>query len=485
MQKKIDHYDPPNSTKCEPPRRPIPRRRDKRGGDLMKTGGLRGRWASGASGVLSSAAPLLGAAALIAAGEEPAVLNDDGAWCWFEDERAIVADEMLFVGTIASGHLDVRRRGNVEVTSYDLATGEIRRGVLHENFQADDHNSPALLERPDGRILAAYSRHSDGNRIFYRLSSKPHDISGWRLEEIFVPSESSIVTYSNLHTLSEEGTGRIYNFFRGYDDSYKPSWMFSDDFGETWTAGGILIDFASGENHRPYVKYTGNGQDTLHFLFSEGHPRDYDNSIYHAYYRAGAFYDSHGNPIGELEKAPISPSQATRVFAGDPDNVAWPHDIELDEGGRPYIAYQVQKNSAGKHRGEGGHDHRYRYARWDGDQWHDFEIAYAGSRLYAGEDDYTGGICLHPDDPDVVFISTNVDPMSGRELASGHREVFRGTTDDGGAHWSWEPVTQNSSFDNLRPFVPKWEKGKTALLWLRGTYRSYTDYATEVVLKLF
>jgi hypothetical protein len=35
--------------------------------------------------------------------------------------------------------------------------------------------------------------------------------------------------------------------------------------------------------------------------------------------------------------------------------------------------------------------------------------------------------------------------------------------------------------DNLRPIVPRGEGREPILLWLRGTYRAYTDYDLEVV----
>ena len=35
--------------------------------------------------------------------------------------------------------------------------------------------------------------------------------------------------------------------------------------------------------------------------------------------------------------------------------------------------------------------------------------------------------------------------------------------------------------DNLRPIVPRAERPEPIVLWLRGTYRSYTDYDLEVV----
>ena len=116
----------------------------------------------------------------------------------------------------------------------------------------------------------------------------------------------------------------------------------------------------------------------------------------------------------------------------------------------------------------------------------DHEIAYAGSCLYASELDYTGNITLDPGDTDTVYISTNVQPKSGTPLwsrADGkrHYEIFKGMTTDGGASWSWMPITANSSVDNLRPIVPSWPGDRMVLLWLRGTYRAYTHYDLAVV----
>jgi hypothetical protein len=371
--------------------------------------------------------------------------------------------------------------------SYDFKTGKIVRRTLHHALQADDHNSPALLHRTDGRYLAMYAKHGPENRIYYRISSRRDDVSDWGDEQIFVPSETSRVTYSNLHWLAEDNgkRGRLYDFFRGHDNSYKPSWMFSDNEGDTWTAGGLLVDFPAPVRHRPYVKYASDGKASVHFAFTEAHPANFDTSIYHAYYRDGKLHRSDGTVIRALRDGPVVPAEATRVFAADANNVAWIHDLALDEQGRPRLVYSVQKDSAGLGRGKGGHDLRYRFARWDGKMWRDAEIAYAGERLYAGEDDYAGGICLHPDDEQTVFISTNVEPETGKRNASGHYEIFRGSAGVGSGKWTWTPVTTHSTTDNLRPIVPKWSRGKTALLWLSGRYVSYTNYNQSVRLRVF
>lgn len=407
--------------------------------------------------------------------------NDDGGWCWFQDERAIISGGKLIIGSVASGARNPARKGDIEVTVYDLASGGIRHSTLHKaNANGgrtpwfDDHNAPAFLARPDGRILAMYAQHGREACHYYRIS-EPGDPTRWGEEKTFAPSAKSRVTYTNLHWLPAER--RIYDFYRGFDDSFKPSWEYSEDLGETWKAGEVFINVPARFRHRPYVKYASNGRDTVHIAYTDGHPRNFDNSIYYVCYRAGKLWRSDGTAIASLEEGLKSPDEGTRVFQGDPNNVAWISDIHLDAKGRPRLVYSVQKDSAGLPPGQGGEDFRYRYARWDGKRWIDSEIAYGGSKLYAREDDYTGNLCIDPQDPDTVFISTNADPSTGRRLP--HREIYRGRPR--GPKWAWTAVTRDSTADNIRPIVPIWQRGHRALLWLRGKMRTYTDFDFQVV----
>jgi hypothetical protein len=94
-------------------------------------------------------------------------------------------------------------------------------------------------------------------------------------------------------------------------------------------------------------------------------------------------------------------------------------------------------------------------------------------------------VALVPGDPTRIFISTDADPATGAPLLSAadgqrHWEVFRGVTADGRT-WRWQPLTRNSTQDNLRPIVPRTGRGDELVLWVRGRYRSYTDYDLEVV----
>jgi hypothetical protein len=214
--------------------------------------------------------------------------------------------------------------------------------------------------------------------------------------------------------------------------------------------------------------------------------RDFDTSVWHGVLRDGGVYSSDGAPLGSVGEEPVAPEDLTQVFAGGPDAVAWTVDLELDGDGHPVALYSVQVDGAGLPPGQGGLDHRFGYARWDGERWTAHAIAFAGRRLYAGEDDYTGLGAIDPDHPQVVYLSTDAHPATGAPLVSAadgrrHRELFRGVTADGGASWSWSPLTSDSAADNLRPIVPARSGGRTAMLWLRGELRSYTDYDLEIV----
>jgi hypothetical protein len=66
-----------------------------------------------------------------------------------------------------------------------------------------------------------------------------------------------------------------------------------------------------------------------------------------------------------------------------------------------------------------------------------------------------------------------------------HHELFRGNTADRGKTWRWDPITANSTADNLRPLVPKWEDPRTALVWMRGAYRNNRgEWTTAVVASI-
>jgi len=403
-------------------------------------------------------------------------LKENGGWCWFQDERVIIHDGILIFGSVAdtSGKNGDKLNGNVEVTSYDLRTNKhLGSYVLHERLEADDHNVPAFILLNDKRILVVYSKHGSDKYIRYRISTNPMDCSNWQPENKI--TRLAGVTYSNLHFLSSENNdnGRIYNFYRG--ENWNPNFIISDNFGKSWQYGGHLISFKG----RPYVKYTSNCKDKIHFITTEHHPRNCNTGIYHAYYQDGKLYKSDETFISNINDGPILPTDATKIFHGDSLNIAWTVDIHLDKQENPYIAYSVKQN-------QNPYSLYYRYARWNGEIWQDFHLAHADTALYPRESDYSGLVALDPDNPNIVYISSDVNPVSGEELISTndnirHYEIFKGQTKDRGQTWKWAAITENSTFDNIRPIMPKSDGRYKALLWLKGTYNSYTNYDLDVV----
>lgn len=429
-------------------------------------------------------------------------INDNGAWCWYQNERAIVHDGKVFVCSIAdgAGANGDDRKGDVDLSCWDLKTNLVTRTTLHKKFEHDDHDVGAIHLRRDGRLVVIYGKHNIDPMQYWRVSvdaAHPMEFGDEQTLDV-----GAGYTYQNVYRMAAEND-RVYNFHRGF--GFNPNYNISEDDGLTWRYGGRFLQwpkpttqdsrYTGLDGGRPYARYAGNGVDQIHFITTEDHPRAYDNSIYHGYISKGSIFDSFGKPIAPLstdKNVGIKPTQAMLVYAGDADHVAWTSDIRLDDASRPYIAFTVQMNDA-KFRTEGkqgGEDIRYHYGRFNGKKWTTHQIAFGGTALYSPEVDYSGLITLDPNDPDTVYISTNADPVTGEPLVSAadgqrHRELFKGHTRDKGATWQWTPITKDSNTDNFRPIIPPGasprDRKTTVLLWFRGTYRSYTDYSTEIV----
>jgi BNR repeat-containing family member len=419
--------------------------------------------------VLTAVVTSFGFCAVNCRADEQMTITNDGAWCWFQDERAVVYDKKQKM-TVAS----ITGKGDVRATSFDFVTGTLKTVVLHEKFVGDDHNVPGILIRDDGHLMAFYTKHHDDNLMRYRVSTKPYDGTSWQLEQTYHANvKDDKFTYANPFQLSGE-QGKIYNFWRGIDRS--PIYAVSEDNCKTWSDGKKFIYYRKG--HWPYVKYTTNHTDTIHFAFTDSHPVQSISSLHHAYYKAGKLYTSDGSFIRNLADCPISPSEATRIYDGvnSPTGRAWVWDIHLDPSGSPIIAYTSHLDS---------NDHRYRRARWNKKtgRWVDRQIAYAGTRLYAKELYYSGGIAIDPDNVNVVYISSDVNIHDGSPTVSGRYEIYKGQTSDRGDTWTWQPITSNSTEDNLRPIVPANHPGQTFVLWMKGSYKTYTKYNTAIVLR--
>ncbi|WP_339924758.1 BNR-4 repeat-containing protein [uncultured Cyclobacterium sp.] len=411
---------------------------------------------------------------------QPVKIAEDGSWCWFQDERALLIDnKVFFTGVTAKGYNTV---SEWNLDDYSSKTTVITEGSL----PADDHNVGSLMLRPDGKILTVYSGHTYDDSVRYRTTVNPFDISEWTDESSFIANAK--VCYSNTYYLEEADL--TYNFFRGNGNN--PHYMVSKDYGDSWTFGGRLFEFPG----RSYLRYASDGKNRVHFITTDGHPRHMNNNVYHGYIENGNAYKSDGTLVGPLsttENSKFKPSDFTIVFDGDletREDIGWTSDIQLDDNGSPYFVFSVTKDPVT--RGErfnvekGGFDNRYHYARWESGKWIEDEIAYAGSRLYPSENEYTGLISLNPKDKNILYFSGDVHPVTGDPLlVDGERryEIFRGERLNEESPWEFTPVTFNSKEDNLRPIVLA-DDNREIVLWLTGRYTTYKDYQLKVYGKV-
>ena len=449
-------------------------------------------------------------------GEQYAVLNTNGGWCWYQDPRVIVDSNtgaVVFASCATkAGAEGDKRAGNVEVTTVDPKTGASKTAVVG-NFPTgggwgDDHDVAALWQRPDGRYLVVYTAHNHGQRdknpkTFYRISTHPHDATQWQDEQAFAwPTDDPIgkgfiaVTYSNLHFLPAEGDkGRLYNIARASGQTWRIAT--SDDYGETWAYRGILtLPPAGGRAYsNGYPKFCDNGKDRIDFILTEAHPRDYNNGVYHGYIKDGQTHDAAGNVIDAdtFDNTAPRPEQFTALFvpaeiAEGAYHTGWTTELIRDDDGQLHALFtcRVGTESVGKRNKtrnpQGDKDHRLFYARLDGKAWVKTELAKMGPGLYHYEEDYTGLGAIDPRDGKTVYISTPIDPHSGEKLK--HHELFKGVTDDAGKTWQWTAVTEGSSADNLRPRLVLLDDDRLMLLWLCGSYPSMHRYEQQAVSRV-
>jgi len=433
---------------------------------------------------------MVGAAMSSQAQTNFAVLANDGAWTWFNDPRALYYQGILYFG------YDRAADGKTVLSALNLQSGKVTDLWTGVFTQTDDHDVPGLLVKSDGTMLAVYSRHQSDQYFAYRLSTgtNPVTASDWGAEQRIAATGASM-TYANPFQLSSE-SGRVYDFCRNLN--YNPTVFTSTDGGATWSTPEILIQTGTGST-RPYVKYCSDYNQRIDFLYTDAHPDNDPTSLYDLYYQNGAFYKTDGTFVKSFANLPILHDSGERgsviyqysdTAQSDPNQWiptgrAWCWEIAYQTNGAPFCVFQVKVDNV---TGTSWSDARiyYYYARWTGTNWQKQFIAQAGRPLYNGQPDYGGGICLDPQDPTTIYISTDaanpfdLTTTTNVPLAA-HYQIWKGVTADGGLTFSWQPITGNSTVDNLRPYIPRRFGGEPCVLWFRGTYASYTSFNTGIV----
>jgi hypothetical protein len=443
--------------------------------------GTAGSPAAGSGGGGADVCPTLPTA--VVAADKIVQYNDNGGWCWYQDERVLVDTKggKFIIGSVASGG---SRNGDIEVVISDLAGASPKKFTLGR-LDPDDHNAPAFVVRPDGKYAAMWAGHRQDCNSYYSV----FDGSAWAAQKKFdwapkgCPWDSAMsqkITYSNLWYLSAES--KLYSAVRSVNTS--PNLLTSSDDGGTFGYYGRLTATPTTGYVAGYYKYWGNGSDRIDFVATEAHPRDADTSLFHGYYQGGKVYNSAGTAIDDNvgDASAQNIDKFTKLFAagttikGVKLEHLWNHDMVRYADGTIAVIGQGRVSGTGSD----DPDKRMIYARFDGTAWKTTYLGKAGKKLYPAEQDYTGLSALHPDNPHILFISTTIDPRDDTTNLGKH-EIFQGVTCDNGATFKWAPITEKSTVDNLRPVVPKWDSSHTLLLWMKGTYNTAQSFSTKIV----
>jgi hypothetical protein len=108
----------------------------------------------------------------------------------------------------------------------------------------------------------------------------------------------------------------------------------STDDGNTWSYGGKLFTDMTVGYVNGYVKYASNDRDGIDLITTEHHPRDFNNSVYHAI------------------------------------------DLAVDDSGNPFGVFTCRPNDEPAN--SNFNDRRFLYARFDGETWRVHMLAKAG-----------------------------------------------------------------------------------------------------------
>ncbi len=202
----------------------------------------------------------------------------------------------------------VEDEGTIVVGEYDHDTDTYKRVVIHEFLEADDHNNPAVVVLPDGRIMIFYSKHTTENRMYYCVSKNPEDISEWNDWQYYychtgVENATYNATYPSVFIVHDdegiEGNDVIYVGWRGVH--WKPTlakFSIPDENGvvqtlmaqtqfanTTYNTGSYADGGRSDSGRRPYTKYDYDfDRNKIYITFTANHPdNDVNNNIYYLY----------------------------------------------------------------------------------------------------------------------------------------------------------------------------------------------------------
>lgn len=395
-----------------------------------------------------------------------------GAWCWFQDPRCVTDGDHTYAAW-------VEPEGEITIAQYDHQnrTWNLNRSI--DTIDYDDHGSPAIHVRKDGRVIFMYMEHN-ADRFRYRLTRDPHDISELTSTFSFeIPGSGG--NYPQFVDTEEQ----LYLFHRDVGQGDSRDWFLrtSEDEGQSWSDQRKIVSFDGG--YSLYLRVSFDGDDRADIAVTP-HPRENEmSSLFHGYFvpSKDEWYTSDGNRL----EAPFRSDELTRVWdAETKQRDAWIWDIRTNHH-TPEILYATiaSENLA---------DHRYHYSRFGDDGWRTIPIADTrnlGSETIDGgnENHYSPGLYFDHQSPDYLFLAR--DPPDKTTASDGTRrgvELERWQIDRDGASVSKvEAITDESRTNQFRPVSPipreEGDESPIDVVWMHNQDRDiyiFNDFTTSI-----
>lgn len=103
--------------------------------------------------------------------------------------------------------------------------------------------------------------------------------------------------------------GKLWLFWRG--GGWYPTFSYTEN-GRDWVPARELVRSAEGQ--RPYAKYVGDGETNIHGIYSNGHVRNYENSLYYFRYKDEGIFAANRRRIASLASVPLQMSDLDVVY---------------------------------------------------------------------------------------------------------------------------------------------------------------------------
>lgn len=408
-----------------------------------------------------------------------------GGWCWFQSPRSSMgANGVLWLGSTI-GHTFTEADGTIQATAFNSRNRSVIRRINLAKAHQDDHTSPGVLAL-GSRAQISWALHQ---KVDYLDVGDARTTGSFTPLRVRRPNAIKPPGRGMAYTSSHVVRGQRWLLYRGEQFSW--NLLVSTDDGKSWTAKGLVVAPGS-SGDRPYLHAASDGT-RLHIVVTDGNPTEFrGTSAYAGTVESDlTIRRADRTKVGSVGSGAPAPKRLTRLAAGSPgseeatDTDLWLSDLCVVDN-RPTGVLVLRDPWPAEAQRVGNYRHRYLWIRQRASGWTVEPLCWAGGELCNTQPDYPGLAAQDPSDPTRVVVSTNVHPVTAEPLVSSadglvHFELFEGRR-VGEGQWSFTPVTQNSTEDNMRPSIAAGGPDKT-LSWMRGKYWSWIAFNTRIVVR--